>query len=942
MTTYNTGNPLGSTSPKDLFDNAENLDGAINDTTATIWVDRLGKSRKTWKGLEDDVYSSVSTAVDQALGEAESMLDAAVSDATQQAESYRDQAASSATTAGNEANIAQGWAEDARAAAEATGDVIFFDSYADANAALPDIPEGGVVEIFQDENNDGARTRYIKEGGALVFKINLDYLEQLLANRTNPSLGAEMIGSRGVTAAAIFRSTPIPKNYGINGDGSDETAAINAYLADMASIGYPARFERGALYRGSGLVIPAGAMLDGYGAEFVSGTTGSEDIAFSILEGAEVQDFKLMAVNGQIGSGRIYPGAVVRNSKFIADAEMEGTIFIHPSASLVDLEAYNLERPFYVVNWDDTYASGTGLKANFKLRNYVRGVRLDAVDDADISLDVGGRAAAAALEPGNNGILINGCKNVRFRHSRIFDSGEHAVRIGGDVDNRETENLHFEHLRIDNAWGCAFKINPDVGLSGRGIIVDVLDGSRIGNGTSGRNSELIRTSGADGVHFGYVRHRNMDSSRQLICAVQTGRTNNLSIDYIDVDGCGEFVRFNDDMDGPGPVDGFHIGGGRVVSNSIAAIQLNMSTHGVGNVDIKADVSGNYSYYAQGHSSGTTNITGPIRFDISVLSGGSTLHRFFLDTDDVTSRVWVADTGNIYEGQIAQRQAAARAIAVPALNPANIAQTDRSLLLKSTGGTAAQGAYGPALELSRVSSGRRGGGVGSKQTGANVNQTGLAFFVGATNEMSEELFEGWVIDHNRAFYPALDNAFSAGTASNRISQIFAGTANINTSDGRDKSEVRKFTDQEISAALELADEIGIYQWLESIDEKGIDAARLHSGLTVQRAIEVMESHGLVPIRYGWICHDEWDAITEIKETIAARDAVVDEAGNEIEPALPEHEAIICPAREAGDRWSFRPTEMIFWVIAAMAADRRARQLEIADIKTRLAALEGATT
>ena len=33
MTTYNTGNPLGSTSPKDLYDNAENLDELVNSTT---------------------------------------------------------------------------------------------------------------------------------------------------------------------------------------------------------------------------------------------------------------------------------------------------------------------------------------------------------------------------------------------------------------------------------------------------------------------------------------------------------------------------------------------------------------------------------------------------------------------------------------------------------------------------------------------------------------------------------------------------------------------------------------------------------------------------------------------------------------------------------------------------------------------------------------------
>lgn len=52
MTKYATMNPLGSTSPYDLFDNAQNFDTAINSITAAIWQDRLGKGRHTWYGLE--------------------------------------------------------------------------------------------------------------------------------------------------------------------------------------------------------------------------------------------------------------------------------------------------------------------------------------------------------------------------------------------------------------------------------------------------------------------------------------------------------------------------------------------------------------------------------------------------------------------------------------------------------------------------------------------------------------------------------------------------------------------------------------------------------------------------------------------------------------------------------------------------------------------------
>ena len=54
MTTYNTGNPIGSESPKDLYDNAQNLDILLNHPTKTEFQDRLGVPRKTWHGMEQD------------------------------------------------------------------------------------------------------------------------------------------------------------------------------------------------------------------------------------------------------------------------------------------------------------------------------------------------------------------------------------------------------------------------------------------------------------------------------------------------------------------------------------------------------------------------------------------------------------------------------------------------------------------------------------------------------------------------------------------------------------------------------------------------------------------------------------------------------------------------------------------------------------------------
>lgn len=73
MTTYNTGNPIGSANVKDLYDNAENLDTAVNGTEQT-WTDRLGRERLTLDGAivlqatgEVNVYFASTKAAGDAL-----------------------------------------------------------------------------------------------------------------------------------------------------------------------------------------------------------------------------------------------------------------------------------------------------------------------------------------------------------------------------------------------------------------------------------------------------------------------------------------------------------------------------------------------------------------------------------------------------------------------------------------------------------------------------------------------------------------------------------------------------------------------------------------------------------------------------------------------------------------------------------------------------------
>lgn len=62
--------------------------------------------------------------------------------------------------------------------AQASGNVVFFTTHADAIAGLAGLPDGQVVEIWMDETKGGKVTRYRKEYGALAFKIYLTIAPQ--------------------------------------------------------------------------------------------------------------------------------------------------------------------------------------------------------------------------------------------------------------------------------------------------------------------------------------------------------------------------------------------------------------------------------------------------------------------------------------------------------------------------------------------------------------------------------------------------------------------------------------------------------------------------------------------------------------------------------------------------------------------------------------------
>jgi hypothetical protein len=173
------------------------------------------------------------------------------------------------------------------------------------------------------------------------------------------------------------------------------------------------------------------------------------------------------------------------------------------------------------------------------------------------------------------------------------------------------------------------------------------------------------------------------------------------------------------------------------------------------------------------------------------------------------------------------------------------------------------------------------------------QTGVWYLWNATDGIRMKC------DRQR-WLPAADAQQELGTAGMRWLSVWASNGTIQTSDAREKRWRGPLTAEELAAARELVREVGIYQWLTALEEKG-EAARYHVGILAQSVAEVMARHGLDAARYSFWCYDEWP---EERHT--------DPAGNET----------VTPA---GNRYSLRYNDLILFLMAAQ--EQRLAALEM---------------
>lgn len=192
--------------------------------------------------------------------------------------------------------------------------------------------------------------------------------------------------------------------------------------------------------------------------------------------------------------------------------------------------------------------------------------------------------------------------------------------------------------------------------------------------------------------------------------------------------------------------------------------------------------------------------------------------------------------------------------------------------------------------------------------------------------------GVCLESNNLFYPSGPSAsINLGAPTAKWKELYCANGAINTSDGDLKTKPKNITDEVLDAWGDVS--LITFQWLDAVKEKG-DSARIHVGVIAQQIRDTFLQKGLDARDYGFLCHDEWDEITEpVYETLKKNVLVVNEQGEEVQTEITEQvetgETKV--VLEAGSVWGIRSDQCLF--MEAAFQRRRADRIE-----ARLSALE----
>lgn len=178
--------------------------------------------------------------------------------------------------------------------------------------------------------------------------------------------------------------------------------------------------------------------------------------------------------------------------------------------------------------------------------------------------------------------------------------------------------------------------------------------------------------------------------------------------------------------------------------------------------------------------------------------------------------------------------------------------------------------------------------------ASISSSRLYFLI---NDVIQTFVE------SEAWCPYSTGSVKLGKPNYLWAQLYSATAEINTSDAREKTAIVAPNEAIMRAWSKV--NFKSFQFTDAVKEKG-EEARIHFGVIAQQVAEAFASEGLDASRYALFCYDKWDDEYEEVEVVDA-EAVLDEQGNEVTPAVTHTEKrLVTPA---GDRYGIRYSEAL---------------------------------
>lgn len=916
---YNTRNPIGSTDPRDLFDNAHNFDIAVNNLTVDHWVDRFGASRKTLSAYGRDADLVISLIRDtgneaiQNLGYFVPVPYAAGISVT----------VPNLTVIGPDGNIyaahagilpftTAAWNAEQWYPIQTTANTAglqMFTTKGEASAAATVLSNGQFVEVAKDESRQDDRVLYKVVAGALVFFANLDQLKNDL---------------RDTTKGAVI-------NGAIVGYQNDYTKP--ATLADVVSRNYPLGTVFTTADTGAKFVVSANApgVASAYYATIAAGKYAvAVDMypqramgnigMFSTFSSAVLTDYDIV-------QNSIYDNSsqrlVLTHSKKVGVNET-GALSVHAFDGVTaGAELFNIKDiPAGHFSYTALQRKGADLwlwfqhyTANASGPRGIGRIKVAAGSTAELVIPNvvtgSGHSALMMGAYGTDGIwfVTPGAGSVRkyVKFADIETGVFNPIALADKAIDAATGTYYYQTMyNADNRWSF---LTGQVGNSSRneadGLITTY-------DGTTGALNSFDINIPESAAPLGYYEPQGMftrwngksydvyvvyasDTSKSVLALLHVNATNANAPPV--VTQLGMKIGWRERLGtlltpaAPGPV--------------ASTFELNRSVVTKGAIYVGSD---NY-----GKSSETR--ADPMQFSVRQSFGyntGRIQGEIAMGRQETVVR-WIPSGDTVFEQQLA---ASLRYL------KDGVEKTEEMTFSKTFGLCVG---HGDRIPNSYVTGGRWGlfknsgfqsnekvvgfsalysggstaasflsyvqNGVGldlATTSQGNGLKLGSVTIPAAPNDSTITNPQTWLFLNGTDVRPGVDNSVNCGTASIRWKQMYAGAGAINTSDGREKTAPTPIDDAVLDAWGKV--QIIAFQWLQSLRNKG-DDARWHFGVIAQNVRDTFLACGIDGAKYGLLCYDEWAATQEVA---------------------------------AGNRWGIRPDQCYF--LEAAYQRRRADRIE----------------